>query len=94
LKTSGGGTTAIIDVQRIEDYETNELILDAFEIERINVFALLFQTGYLTIKEIKPISSTQSIYRLSYPNEEVKESFLEYIGDLTVEDVSPTTDQP
>jgi hypothetical protein len=73
-----------IDVQRIEDYETNELILDAFEIERINVFALLFQTGYLTIKEIKPISSTQSIYRLSYPNEEVKESFLEYlVADYT-----------
>jgi len=43
------------------------------------VFALLFQTGYLTIKEIKKISRTQNIYRLSYPNEEVKESFLDYL---------------
>ena len=69
-----------IDVKRIENYETNKFIFDSFDIDRINVFSLLFQTGYLTIKEIKEVSPTQSIYRLSYPNEEVKESLLEYIA--------------
>lgn len=69
-----------IDVKRIEDYETNKFLFDSFDIDRINIFSLLFQTGYLTIKEIKEVSPTQSIYRLSYPNEEVRESFLQYIA--------------
>lgn len=69
-----------IDVKRIENYETTKLIFDSFDVERINLFALLFQTGYLTIKEIKEISRTQNIYRLSYPNKEVKESFLDYLA--------------
>jgi hypothetical protein len=69
-----------LDVKRIEDYETNKFFFDSFDIERINVFSLLFQTGYLTVKEIKDVSPTQSIYRLSYPNEEVKESFLQYLA--------------
>lgn len=68
-----------IDVKSFENYETTHLLFDSFDIERINVFALLFQTGYLTIKEIKDISSTQSLYLLSYPNQEVKESFLDYL---------------
>lgn len=69
-----------IDVKRFENYETTKLLFDSYEIERFNAFALLFQTGYLTIKEIKDISRTQSIYCLSYPNEEVKESFLDYLA--------------
>ncbi len=77
-----------IDVKRIENYETNQLLFDSFDIERINVFALLFQTGYLTIKEVNEISPTQTIYRLSYPNQEVKEAFLEYIA------AKPTTTPP
>jgi hypothetical protein len=69
-----------IDIKRLENYETTKLLFDSYEIERVNVFALLFQTGYLTIKEIKKISRTQDIYRLSYPNQEVKESFLDYLA--------------
>lgn len=69
-----------IDVMRLENYETTKLLFDSYEIERFNVFALLFQTGYLTIKEIKEVSRTQNIYRLSFPNEEVKESFLDYLA--------------
>jgi hypothetical protein len=69
-----------VDIKRLENYETTKLLFDSYEIERINVFALLFQTGYLTIKEIKQISRTQDIYRLSFPNEEVRESFLDYLA--------------
>jgi len=69
-----------VDLKRLENYETTRLLFDSYEIERFNVFALLFQTGYLTIKEVKEISRTQFIYRLSYPNKEVKESFLDYLA--------------
>lgn len=73
-----------IDVKRFENYETNKFLFDSFDIDRINIFSLLFQTGYLTIKKIEEVSATQSIYHLSYPNEEVKESFLQYIvSDFT-----------
>ncbi len=69
-----------VDVQRFENYETNILLFDSFDVDRINLFSLLFQTGYLTIKEIRQVSPTRAVYRLSYPNAEVKESFLEYIA--------------
>ncbi len=39
-----------------------------------NISSLLFQTGYLTIKEIK-----DQLYTLSYPNREVKTAFLHYL---------------
>jgi len=42
----------------------------------MNIYALLFQTGYLTIKEIKQISLSNEKYIISYPNLEVKQSFL------------------
>jgi hypothetical protein len=38
---------------------------------------MLFQTGYLTIKEIN-MMGIKSKYILSYPNQEVKESFLKH----------------
>ena len=38
---------------------------------------MLFQTGYLTIKDIKPVG-IKSQYVLSYPNEEVRDSFLKH----------------
>jgi len=39
----------------------------------------LFQTGYLTIKKIDEISLTTRMYYFSYPNMEVKESFLKHL---------------
>jgi len=69
-----------IDLKRIENYETSKFIFDTFDVDSSNVFALLFQTGYLALKEVKKISMTQSIYRFSYPNLEVKESLLDYLA--------------
>jgi hypothetical protein len=54
-------------------YYTNE-ILDKFDLEYINLEALMFQTGYLTIKEIQKIDSEEA-YILNYPNKEVRQSF-------------------
>jgi hypothetical protein len=54
-------------------YYTNE-ILDKFDLDYINLEALMFQTGYLTIKEIQKIDSEEA-YILNYPNKEVRQSF-------------------
>jgi hypothetical protein len=54
-------------------YYTND-ILDKFDIEYISIEALMFQTGYLTIKEVKNIES-EEMYLLDYPNKEVRQSF-------------------
>lgn len=78
-----------IDVKELENYETGVDILDSFEIDKINVQSLLFQTGYLTIKKIIQYSITDRVYILDYPNMEVKESLLRNIlNDLT----NPTKD--
>lgn len=69
-----------IDVRKIENYGANKLLLDSFDIDHMNVFTLLFQTGYLTIKEVDESRPAQPIYRLSYPNEEVREAFLDYLA--------------
>jgi hypothetical protein len=54
-------------------YYTSE-ILDKFDLEYISIEALMFQTGYLTIKEVKTIES-EEMYLLDYPNKEVRQSF-------------------
>jgi hypothetical protein len=54
-------------------YYTNE-ILDKFDIDYISIEALMFQTGYLTIKEVKKIDN-ERFFILNYPNKEVRQSF-------------------
>ena len=73
-----------IDLPQLERYKTGEEIFSSFDINRMHVVSLLFQTGYLTIKEIVPGERRKRFYILSYPNEEVKEAFLVYLlGDLS-----------
>jgi len=45
-----------------------------YEPERLTPYPLLFQTGYLTIADSDP---AHEVYRLDYPNREVRQSFLE-----------------
>ncbi len=54
-------------------YYTNE-ILDKFDLEYLSIEALMFQTGYLTIKEVKKIDN-EKFFILNYPNKEVRQSF-------------------
>ncbi|MCP5052318.1 MAG: ATP-binding protein [bacterium] len=64
-----------IDVRELDGYRAGEGIFESFDLERMDVYALLFQTGYLTIKSIPE----DEIYLLSYPNREVKKSFMEHL---------------
>ena len=54
----------------------SEELLSAFDVEHIATEALLFQTGYLTIRRTEPRSG-RMYYRLGYPNQEVRQSLNE-----------------
>ncbi|MCU0289080.1 MAG: AAA family ATPase [Acidobacteria bacterium] len=61
-------------IDQYEEYEVDESFFDKFNLEDLDISVLLFQTGYLTIKERK-----DGIFTLSYPNREVRTSFLQYL---------------
>jgi len=51
---------------------------ESYNPDSLSEFPLLFQTGYLTIKDVK--SSVKGVrYTLGFPNAEVKESFFQYL---------------
>lgn len=61
-------------------------IFESYDIENLGITSMLLQTGYLTIKDIETVG-TRTKYILSYPNEEVKESFLKhFLAGITDEE--------
>ena len=58
---------------RAEDLLVEESIFSSYELDDLNPESLLLQTGYLTIKNY---DFETNEYILSYPNKEVKYSFL------------------
>ena len=62
----------------IENSYTSTSILDKYDFTNINLNSLLFQTGYLTIKN-KNLRTRR--LTLDYPNKEVDESFSKHIID-------------
>jgi len=58
----------------IELIQTSENMMSSFDVDEMDMETLLFQTGYLTIKNHKTILSN-TVFRLGYPNAEVKTSF-------------------
>jgi len=61
-----------------ENLEVDKRLLDSFDIEYIGLETVMFQSGYLTIKEVEKLGSN-TIYHLFFPNIEVKKSFNDYI---------------
>ncbi|MCY4380864.1 MAG: AAA family ATPase [Proteobacteria bacterium] len=60
-------------------------IISTFDVERINIHTLLFQSGYLTIaEEIHEYNKIK--YRLTFPNLEVKQSFNEEFFRYLIDD--------
>lgn len=58
-----------------------ESAFSTYEIETLSILPLLFQTGYLTIKDYEP---TRRVYTLGYPNYEVEEAFVTYLLGRTL----------
>ncbi|MDP5171646.1 MAG: ATP-binding protein [Bacteroidia bacterium] len=70
---------------QLENLEVDELAFSAYDIENLRALPILFQTGYLTIREKKKFGQ----YLLDYPNKEVRDAMYGYlIGDLRQEDPS------
>jgi hypothetical protein len=69
-------------IPELENIEIPEEVLNAFDVERIDIAALLWQTGYLTFDSLRHISG-RKLYKLKTPNIEVQNSlnslFLDYL---------------
>lgn len=67
---------------QFEEISINQDDLGNFDIENLKIEPILFQTGYLTIVGENPIFRT---YKLGFPNEEVKESYLRNLLDTYID---------
>jgi hypothetical protein len=73
------------DITKLENMVVKEDILEKFDLEEIRIEALMYQTGYLTIKEAYKKEYGEE-YRLGFPNKEVRISFNEDILPLVLKD--------
>ena len=68
--------------------------LDSFDVDNIDIRVLLYQAGYLTIKEVRETLIGTAKYKLYFPNIEVKQSFtshlLTYFLDYTYNSLKDT----
>ncbi|MEN3015692.1 MAG: AAA family ATPase [bacterium] len=74
-------------IPQLEKIISSEDLMNAFDIEYIEPEALLFQTGYLTIKD-SFTKNQQTFFTLSYPNYEVKVSLNSKIASLFTKSAS------
>ena len=58
-----------------ESAEINQLMFESYTLENLDPILLLFQTGYLTLRERLP----NGFMRLDYPNHEVRSAFMEHL---------------
>jgi hypothetical protein len=63
-------------IPNLENLEVEETMFSTYDLENLRLEALLFQTGYLTIHDFDGL-----LYKLDYPNQEVKTSFLGFLYD-------------
>ena len=71
----------------LDDMIGTDDLLSKFDVEDIATEALLFQTGYLTIAEERNLGG-KILYKLGYPNREVKQSLNEHLLRTMGTDVS------
>ena len=65
-------------------------LLSAFDVDEMATEALLFQTGYLTVREEQDLGG-EPLYRLGYPNREVRQSLNRSLLRYLVRDSSRQT---
>ncbi|AEF18844.1 MULTISPECIES: ATP-binding protein [unclassified Hydrogenobaculum] len=74
-------------IPELENLEVGEEILSNLDVDNIRIENLLFQSGYLTIKEFKT-KGNKNLYTLSFPNLEVKMSFNDFFLGYVIENLS------
>jgi hypothetical protein len=62
----------------VENTIANNITLERYDIENLELIPLLFQTGYLTVKEMDVMTGDMV---LDYPNKEVRESMYQFLID-------------
>lgn len=78
-----------VDIAEFERQMSGEQSFDSYDLQHLDLLPLLFQTGYLTIKAVKPARLGGKSYVLSYPNFEVQASLLTYLfADFSGKSVS------
>jgi Predicted AAA-ATPase/PD-(D/E)XK nuclease superfamily len=70
--------------ERIPSYELENLsagseIKESADLKGLGLTAMMFQTGYLTIREVRYDADGAPMYKLDYPNREVRDSFQRFI---------------
>ncbi|MDQ7032726.1 MAG: AAA family ATPase, partial [Desulfonauticus sp.] len=66
------------NLARLEHLEVGDELLESFDVGVMYPETILFQTGYLTLRDVK-MRGTRLKYLLSYPNLEVKISFNNFL---------------
>ena len=64
------------DLERMAHEETDSQVLNSIDSESTNPIPVIYQSGYLTIKGY---DTELRLYKLGYPNDEVKYGFLNFI---------------
>lgn len=76
------------EIADFESLPVKSYTFDTYDIDNIEIAALLFQTGYLTIKEITT-ENKEKTFHLSYPNKEVRDSLLNFLfGEYTQKELN------
>ncbi len=77
-----------VSLQEIEGRRIDRSLITKFDVDAISPEALLFQTGYLTITDEEQ-AGFNTLYRLDYPNQEVRislnQGLLAYLGQTVTE---------
>lgn len=63
-------------LERMEAVEATEAVLNSIDPDSTNPIPVIYQSGYLTIKDY---DSRFDLYTLGYPNREVEEGFIDYL---------------
>ena len=74
----------------LDDTVSTAELLSAFDVHHIGTEALLFQTGYLTIAAEERLGG-EALYRLGYPNREVRQSLNRVLLSHLVQDTAQQT---
>ena len=67
---------ANFNIEELSDYEASEEQLTSIHVDTIDPIPVLYQSGYLTIKEW---DERFRLYTLNYPNEEVRNGFVNFL---------------
>jgi hypothetical protein len=60
----------------VDDMRVSGILFDSYDLENMDARALMFQAGYLTVKQYDPFRNR---YTLGYPNREVEEAMNNYL---------------